>query len=206
MKNIIFFFMMAVAMVFASCLKTVDYSKLSTNFVVGTNFDKSVSFSTFKTYYIADTVINLGGTGIDTVLTGAPAQQLVNAVTTNMNSRGYQFVARRAHPDLGLRLGIVKVTTVNIYPGWYTGYPGWGPYYWGGYYPYYYPWTTVYTYDTGTVILDAYNVRDAAVNGQYKAVWTVVGFGALGSTATNTTLGVNAINQGFKQSPYIQTH
>jgi hypothetical protein len=203
MKNFIFLIVIAVAIGFASCLKTVDYEKLSSNFVVTTNFDKSAAFNSYKTYYISDTVVNVGGSGADSILTGANAQQLVDAVKTNMNNRGYTFTAIRLKPDLGIRMGIVKVTTVNYYPGWWGGYPGWFPY-WGGYYPYYYPWSTVYTYDTGTVITDMYDLKNAKTNGEYKAVWNTTSFGALGSgTSSNIARGVSAINQGFTQSPYL---
>src|ERR1700761_4810072 len=101
------FLLLAVAIGFASCRKEPDYNQLSSDFIVSTNFDKSVSFNTYKTYYISDTVINLGGTGKDTVITDANAQQLVNAVKTNMTARGYTFVtnSKLNKPDLGLRLG-----------------------------------------------------------------------------------------------------
>ena len=201
------FLLMAVVAGFTACQKDVDYDKLSGDFIVSTNFDKSAAFNSYKTYFVSDTVINLGGTGADTILVGAAATQLVNQVKTNMNGRGYQFVARRSKPDLGLKLGVVKVVNIDVYPGWYNGYPGWFPYYWGGYYPYYYPWTTVYAYDTGTIILDTYDVKNAKTNGQYKAIWNVTAFGALGSDASrNLDRGIQAVNQGFEQSPYVRTN
>ncbi|WP_448702863.1 DUF4136 domain-containing protein [Mucilaginibacter sp. AW1-3] len=196
-----------IAAAFASCRKIPNYSDLSSQFVVSTNYARGTAFNTYKTYFIADTVINLGGTGADTILVGAAAQQLVSAVKTNMNARGYTFVARKSKPDLGLRLGVVKVLNIEAYPGWYGGYPGWNPFYWGGYYPYYYPWTTVYAYDTGTIILDTYDLKNAKTNGQYITVWNITAFGALGyDTSTNVSRGINAINQGFEQSQYVKAN
>ncbi|WP_448697864.1 DUF4136 domain-containing protein [Mucilaginibacter sp. AW1-3] len=204
------FLMMAVAIGFASCLKSPNLDELSTNFVVATNFDKTASFNSYKTYYVSDTIVNLGGSGADTILFNSDAAQLVNAVKTNMNARGYTFLkkTRVNHPDLGITIGVVKVTTTVFYPGWWNGYYGWwNPWYWGGYYPYYYPFATYYSYDTGSVIVDTYDLKNASANHKYTAVWNCVSFGVVGSSsASNTTRGVNGINQGYKQSPYFKAN
>src|SRR5215469_4162025 len=89
-KNI--FLLAAAAIGFVSCQKSVDYGKLSSNFVVSTNRDQGAAFNSYKTYYISDTVINLGGTGKDSILIGGNAQVLVDKVKANMTSRGYNFV------------------------------------------------------------------------------------------------------------------
>ena len=203
------FLMMVVAIGFASCLKSPNLDQLSTDFVVSTNFDKAASFSSYKTYYVSDTIVNLGGSGVDTILFDANAQQLVNAVKTNMNARGYTYMQNTLllHPDLVIKIGVVKVTTTVFYPGWWYGYPGWGyPPYYGGWYPYY-PFSTYYSYSTGTVIVDTYDVKNSAANHQFDVVWNCTSFGAVGSsTSTNFTRGVNGINQGYVQSPYFKTN
>ncbi len=201
-KNI--FLLAAAAIGFVSCQKSVDYGKLSSNFIVSTNVAQGVAFNHFKTYYISDTVSNLGGTGEDSIIVGGIATTLVNQVVTNMNARGYTLVGPRQFPDLGMRMGVVKVTTINYYPGWWGGYPGWGWGWWGGYYPPYYGWSTVYSYTTGTLVLDMYNLKDARQTHEYVCVWNTTDFGALGSsTTTNTGLATKALDQAFIQSPYI---
>jgi hypothetical protein len=204
------FLMMAVAMGFASCLKAPNLDQLSGDFVVSTSLDKTANFGDYKTYYVSDTVANLGGSGSDTIFFDANAQQLVNAVKTNMNARGYTYMQNTFlnHPDLAIRLGVVKVTTTVFYPGWWYGYPGWWyPPYYGGWYPYYYPFSTYYQYSTGTVILDTYDVKNASVTHKFQVVWNCTSFGAIGSsTSTNFTRGVNGINQGYAQSPYFKTN
>lgn len=199
-----FYIVLMVAVGLAACRKAPAYDDLSSEFVVSTNLDKAASFSSYKTYYMPDTVINLGGSGSDTILTDANAVKLVASVKSNMSSRGYTLVTRLAKPDLFLRMGVVKTVNVDVYyPGWWGAYAGWYPY--GGYYPYYYPWTTVYTYNTGTIILDTYDIKNAKTNGQYKVIWNISAFGALGSdVGTNLNRGINSINQGFEQSPYLR--
>ncbi len=201
-----FYVIILVAIGFAACRKAPAYEDLSSDFIVSTNLDKSASFNSYKTYYIADTVVNLGGTGTDTLLTDANAIKLVASVKSNMISRGYTLVAKTAKPDLVQRMGVVKTVNVEVYyPGWWGAYAGWYPF--GGYYPYYYPWTTVYTYNTGTIILDTYDVKNAKTNGEYKVIWNISSFGALGSDiGTNLNRGITSINKGFAQSPYVITN
>jgi hypothetical protein len=191
--------------IFTACESIPDYDDLSSEFVVSTNLDDNAVFSDYKTFYISDTVVNLGGEDADSLWIDDDAKQLVKRVKDNMAARGYTYVQRHQHPDLGMQMGAVNVLNINIYPGWWGGYPGWGWYPWG-YYPYYYPWTTVYTYNTGTIILDTYDVKNADDTGTYRAVWNITSFGALGSDSVNLQRGENSIDQGFEQSPYIQAN
>ena len=127
------------------------------------------------------------------------------AVKDNMAARGYTFVGRNGGPELGFTLTAIKDinVVVDYYPGW-----------WGGYYPcywycygYYYPWTTYYTYTTGTIILTMYDLKEAPSQGEIRALWNTTAFGALGTGSTaNTATAVTAINQGFQQSPYLKTN
>ncbi|RFM27299.1 DUF4136 domain-containing protein [Deminuibacter soli] len=197
--------------IFSSCRKTPDFSQLSSQFVVTTNYDKQANFGEYKTFYISDTVANLGGKDADSVLTGDGAQKAIKAVTDNLTARGYVWTARENNPDLGVTVSVVKNLNVDVvYWGWWDGYPGyWDPWYWGWYYPYYYPYpyTSVYAYTTGTVITNIIDLKNAVKNQALTVVWNSDGFGAVGSDLnTNIQLGINAINQGFAQSPYLKTN
>lgn len=199
-------FLIAAVAIFTACETPPDYEDLSSEFIVSTNLDKSAVFTNYDTFYISDTIVNLGGTGNDTIWHDDTAQQLVETVKQNMASRGYTYVQRHQNPDLGLSMGVVKVVNIDFYPGWYWGYPGWFPFYWD-YYPYYYPWTTVYAYDTGSIIIDAYDVKNAESNNQYRAVWSTSSFGALGdSPSGNLNRAITSINQAFTQSPYFKAN
>lgn len=208
MKKLTLLLVLFSGIVISSCRKTPDFDQLSSEFVVVTNRDNTANFGNYKTFYISDTVANLGGTGADTILTDANAQTLVQTVKDNMTARGYTFVARSANPDLGLQIGVVKVNTTVAYPGWWDGYYGWwDPWYWGWYYPYYYPWTTVYSYSSGSVIINMYDIKNAQAKQNITGIWNNINFGALGSnTSSNLTRAVNAINQAFVQSPYVKTN
>jgi len=190
------------------CIKEPDYEKLSSDLIVATNTDSLGVFSSYKTYFISDSVAVINSSVTDTVLKNASTQKLVDAVKQNMTARGYTFTSKAAVPDLALMLGIAKNTYVGvIYSGWWDSYYGWwDPWYWGWYYPYYYPWATYYSITTGTLILTMADLKNAATNKTLRIIWSAVAGGAIGDNLDNNVQrGVDAINQAFVQSPLVTT-
>ena len=201
---------MAVALMgLGACKKTVDLTDLKNQQVVATDRDLEANYGSFTTYFISDTVSVVASDPKDSILTGPVALQLVNAVKTNMNSRGYTLVDKNAKPNLGLMLTVIKdVERTTVCSGWWNGWWGYYPPYWWGY-PgggYYYPWCGSYTYTVGTSLLYMYNLKDATANGNLRAIWGMTAFGVFSTTnnTTNAQLTENAINQAFLQSPYIK--
>jgi hypothetical protein len=192
-----------------SCTKSPDYSQLSSNFVVATNIDQKVSFSNFKTYYVSDSIATVSNSNTDTIWNDANSKKLVDAVKQNMASRGFTLVSKGSKPDLGINMVAVKVLNIGVaYPGWGWGYPGyWDPWYWGSYYPYYYPWTITYAVTTGSVGIDMINLKDVSTSNQkLGVVWTALMGGALGIAANDIDNGVKSINQAFTQSPTLKNN
>src|SRR6476659_1102673 len=208
MKNT-YFLVPILSLAFFACRKTPDTSELTVNFVVQTAKEPGADFSIYKTYYISDTIARRSTDPNDTLWVGGDAKQLVDAVKSNMNARGYTFVpTNHSRPDLGLGLTVLKDLNITVmYPGYWWGY--WGGCYWGycgypPYYPYYGP--VVYSVPTGTIVLDMIDLKNAAANEKLYVPWASVMSGGLGYTNDDLQLGVDAINQAFTQSPYIQTH
>jgi hypothetical protein len=197
----------ALALTQAACLKQPDFEELSSDFIVSTNIDPTVSFSGYQTYFISDSVAYLNSSLNDTILKNESTQKLVDAVKQNMNARGFTFVPKSASPDLGMNMGIMKDVDVGyIYSGWWWGYPGWwDPWYWGWYYPYYYPWVSYYVVKTGTVVVDMMDLKNAQKDQRLKIVWNALASGAVGDNLSgNIQRGVDAINQAFTQSPALK--
>ena len=192
---------------FFACRKTPDTTPLTTGFVVQTSKDANANFGDYKTYFISDTIAYISTSLTDTLWIGPDAKKLVDAVKTNMEARGYTFVANNhAHPDLGLGLTAIKDLNITVvYPGYWWGY--WGGCYWGycGYPPYY-GYGAIYSIPTGTLVLDMIDLKNAVANSELSVPWAAVMSGGLGYTSDDLQLGVEAINQAFQQSSYIQTH
>src|SRR6187431_859039 len=112
---------LSLLVVCTGCRKTPDFDQLSYEFTVSTHLDQTANFTTYKTYFISDTVIYIGGVGSDSIIVGAQAAELTNAVKTNMAANGYTFVPRTGNPDVGLTLSAIKNLNVVVssYPGWW---------------------------------------------------------------------------------------
>ena len=210
MKLKTFLVILLVSVLF-SCRKEPNSEDLKLEQVVATDRDLAANFSNYATYFISDTVSIVAATSTDSILTGPMALQLVNAVKTNMNSKGYTFKPRSAGlPDLGLRLTVIKdITRTAVCGGWWDGW--WGyypPWYWGCYYcgGYYYPWCTTYTYTVGTSTLYLFDIKNQGANHNIRALWGATMFGVFSTTnnQTNADLTTTAINQAFKQSTYLK--
>ena len=209
MKRVLLQAVLILAFFQYGCLKEPDYDELSSNFVVATNTDSTAVFSSYKTFYISDSVAVINSNTTDTTLKNDDTQKMVDAVKQNMTARGFTFVPKGGRPDLGLMLGIAKNTYVGvIYSGWWDYYAGWwDPWYWGWYYPYYYPWATYYSVTTGTVVVTMADLKNAPVNQVLRILWTGFAGGAIGDNlSTNVQRGVDAINQAFAQSPLVRTN
>lgn len=203
-----FLIVLATPLIIISCRKTPDTSQLLDDFVVQTSKDPDANFSTYKTYYISDTIALRTTNPNDTLWTDNDAKQLVAKVKSNMAARGYVLTGPQNRPDLGLGLSAVKNLNIGvIYPGWWWGY--WGGCYWYyycGYYPYYPMGGMIYSVPTGTLILDMIDLKNATANDNLTVIWGSVMSGGLGNTSNDLQLGMDAIDQSFAQSPYIQTN
>jgi hypothetical protein len=170
-----------------------------------TNRDATANFSGYNTFSIVDSVaVASNGDTTKRMLTEYD-RQLINAVKSVMQSRGYTLVNKDAKPDLAVNLTRMDDSyAVNYYdPGYWTGWVGyWGPWYWGfpgyGYYfPYYY---TVY-YGENAVSIDVMDLKNADVDKKIHAVWNAMFRGAGVWDTGNVNSMVTAV---FGQSNYLK--
>jgi len=177
----------------------------------------------YKTYLIADTFAvasNVEDFDVDEV-NRQIGPTVKKALFKNMGLFGYdQFDTSKLAtdtPDIYIPVSITYINTkgVSYYPI-YGGYSGWG---WGGYpsygyggYYYYYPTyvPTYYEYDQGSIHIDWMDLETAKqIAGDtiwyVENMWnmTVSGLMRNATDADRNARLEAAIDQGFKQSPYL---
>lgn len=192
-----------------ACEKSADTGDLEARYVVYTNYDPETDFGQLTTYYLPDSILLIGNSEEAEYATGQQAQEVLQAWADNMAARGFTRTENRAEARLGLQVSYVEnnyhFTTIDWH-GWGWDYPWyWGPDYWGFWGGWYYPFVLTYTYNTGNYMAEMVNLTtpqgEAA---KLPVVWDCYMSGALtGSDRVDNMLAVDAVNQAFAQSPYL---
>jgi hypothetical protein len=206
------------------CVFYPDSSESFDDEVVATHYDKDTDFGDFKTFAIDPVVhlatVNSDGSVDDEAVDKALGDPIIARIVSNMTSRGYQQVTKTGKPDLGISVTAFKGTVIGSsywypYYGYYWGYPSWG---------YYYPYEIYYSYNTGTLLIDTVDLLSArkhpqpvlrdggvpdggAIAGGLAVVWTGAAYKALNyeqATADAVRTAQKAVDQEFKQSPYLK--
>lgn len=208
-----YLFGMLVAVFVTSCEKDPDLSKLSADFTVYTNYDENVKFEDFKTYCLPDSILLIGKDMKAEYWKDDLAQKIIKEVNDEMNARGYTKVPETKDANIGIQLSFAQQTTQVIgTSGWYDGgwYNGWwSPDFWGPYWnDWYYPYAVNYSYDTGTMIMEMVDLtsKKTEVNKvKLPVIWHSYATGLLfNNNKYNLELILDAVDQAFKQSPYIK--
>jgi hypothetical protein len=200
------------------CLSYPNSDERLDDEIVITHYKNETEFGDYKTFSLSPEIVVFkedDGEIAREVLDEDLAQPVLDQVEQNLADRGYTKVARDENPDLGITVSVLSGTVT----GFYTDY--WG-YYWGyPYYPYY-PYYYVYSYNTGTVVVDAADLKDAPPRepdaglppfegdggalGKLDVLWSGLVYGVLSSSeAQNVQRAVEGVDQAFKQSPYFRT-
>jgi hypothetical protein len=195
----------AILLVFASCETPLDERKLTDEFVVITNFDTEADFSSYATYAIpTDTIGLITNTNVnDTLLLQSEEdfpRPVLDKIRANLNARGYTRVGRNEDPDIGVTVTLVEDFNIFqqvVYPsGYYSGYYGYGSWY-------YYPYVNTYAYSTGVLIIELVDLRNRNAQNEVKVIWNSY-MGDVFSSRDPKDDAAEAIDQAFVQSDYIQ--
>jgi hypothetical protein len=198
MKKNVFLFI-GIIFLMVSCYPDgpVSYEELD---LVYTNYTDTYDFASKGTYAMPDKVVKVTGNlaeGENPEFVKEPYNtQIINRIQTNMTALGWTQVDDPENADLALMPAVWTNTTVTYwYDYWcwyYYYYCGWG-YYGGGYYT---------SYTTGTLVMALVAYGDDYIDP--SSVWTGIANGLLEGNY-NTSRVNNAIDQAFKQSPYLNT-
>ena len=185
--------------------------------VVVTHFDENFPFNRNPRYAMPDSVAHIvdpdDPNSIE--LSRQYDDDILQRIRENLDARGYVQVPDSSVATQGSDVVIVvsaagtKNFDVYYYDWWgYWGwYPGWG--YWPGYgggWGYYYPgYSTVVSYETGTLFIDMVDPNNPAMDTeQLPLVWNGTINGVLGASIVTTQGRIeDSIDQAFTQSPYL---
>jgi hypothetical protein len=172
-----------------------------------TNRDSTVNFNLYKTYSIVDSVALIDNNRLAGTEATSWDRQVVDAVQSAMNARGYVKVNRTQNPDLGINISRVYNTTTNLvdlssYYGSYGGY--YDPYYWGySGYNYYFPTYGYYQNTEAALSIDILDLKNASGTQTIKGVWSGVVRGEGIFRTSNVQSQIQAL---FDQSPYLKSN
>jgi len=167
--------------------------------VVYTNYDDKYDFKSKGTFSIPDKVVKITGAlvdGEDPEFVKEPYNtQILQKIESNLTALGYSKTTDPANADLVLFPAVWTNTTIYYYYD-----------YWCWYYPYYCGWgwgyPSVSSYTTGTLLMTL--VADGEEFVQPTNVWTSA-INGLMSGYYDVNRVNKAIDQAFKQSPYLNT-
>ena len=204
-------FFAVLALLAASCHKE-PYPKDSDNeYLVYTSPSKDVTFTSYKTFDLADSLLVIGQSEKPQYSQSENAMALINQVRFNMERLGYVYAPSDPDADLGIQMTYIIKTEryVKYYndPYWWLDFPGYWPSgYWGNWTGFYYPYPVSYTYTTNALITDMVNLTGEQKEGEaLEVVWTSDIGGPAGSSVQGDVARMKAaIDQAFAQSPYLQ--
>lgn len=172
-----------------------------------TNHDRAATFTSFRTYAIADRVVVVDGNNSSQQSTAAD-QALMQALERGLESRGFRKSATSATADVGVQISrIIRTST-----GFVTGpdyYSYWDPFYWGyggggfgsgfgGWGPGY----AVIPYEVREGML-AIDIIDLTNNNSPRVLWNAL---VRGPGLSSPAAAEDIVNKLLAQSPYLQTN
>jgi hypothetical protein len=209
MKNkfsLVAVFAVSTALLFSCTKEPLNHLTNEESRIYVTNSDSTISFSSYKTYSISDSVVVLDNGQSYKDLTDVD-QAYIDAVNTNMQQRGYTLVSKDADPDLGIDINRIYNTATGYigyddYWDYYGGY--WDPYYWGyGGYGYYIPpGFGIYQVTEGAMSIDILDLKNAPAKNKIDVIWNGLIRGEGIFSVNNAASNVGAL---FNQSAYLNS-
>ena len=194
----------AVCIVLVSCQKEPDTDKLDNHYLVYTNYDSNADFASFENFYVIDSILIIGNSEKPTYWNNSNSQKIINAYSDKLEACGYIMVPTAQEADVILQLSYINNTYyfTSFGPGpWWNSYPGYWN--WGGW-GWYYPYTFNYSYSTGSIIAELVDTQTPSPQkNKLTVIWNSYICGLLNGNNLSFSRTIDAINQAFTQSPYL---
>ena len=123
MKKLLFPLFM-LAMIVTSCEKDPDMNKLDSDYSVYTDYDNSVHFNEFSTYYLPDSILVPDNSLKANYWKDENAQNIISAVAHEMEQKGYVRTEDKEKANVGIQLSYAQQRIQITTGGWYGGNHG----------------------------------------------------------------------------------
>lgn len=212
MKRIVISLMLAaVAMVtISSCTKDpLNDMSYEDSRVYVTQKNDSVDFSSYSTFYIADSVAVING-NMSKKAYSPNDSSYIAATVKYLTAAGYTQTQDSSHADMGVTVNRIISYSTGYYnyanywggfggfwdPGYYWGYPGYG---------YGYPgFVQPFVIKDVAMEIDVLDLKNAAANKKIKLIWMGAINGAGVASNNNTSIADSQVASLFAQSPYLK--
>lgn len=174
--------------------------------VVYTTYSQDYNFASKSTYAMPDKIVTDvkidNGDTTYVYMKDVFAQPILQTIQKNMTNLGWTLVDISKNPDV-LVTPAAWTTTSYFYSYWYDWwYGGWYCCWYGWYYP---PYYTISSYTTGTLAITIADPKEETPTGRTETKWIFAGNGLVSGTY-NVNRALEAIDNGFAQSPYLKTN
>ena len=204
MKKLQIISLTALMVLSVSCQKDPDTNRLDNDYIVYTNYDIGTDFKSFGTFHVIDSILIIGNSDKAAYWNNDNSRKIVDAYVIELENAGYTPVEESEEADIILQLSYISNTYyfTSFGPGpWWNSYPGYCN--WGGW-GWYYPYSFTYSYSTGSIIGELIDTNaHTPQNDKLTVVWNSYICGLLDGNNLSLSRTMAAINQAFKQSPYL---
>lgn len=198
--------LLASILLLLSCKKNPDFDKLNTNLLVETVYDSTVTFNTYKTFTISDTINFVSNLTDQNYWVDNQSAAIITHIKSKMTNSHFSLVNLVDKPDLAVNVTFIRniQQSVTYDPYWWDN-----SYYgslWGYSYPYY-GYATVNSFSNTAFLIEIVDLKNAQANQKLKIIWNATFTGSFDKSASdNLTSILKAIDTSFEQSPYFKTN
>ena len=211
-KNLLTSLLVLLAVAVVSCQKEPSTSGLHEDYLVYTDYDQQADFSDVETVYLPASILVIGNADKTEYWKDADAQEIIGTVADLMESRNFVRTDDKETAQTGLQISYVERVTYFVgydYPYWWWYYPYyWAPGYWGDWLGWHYPYQVYYGYTAGSMLIEMVDLTaDRQSNRKLPVIWdSFIGGLLTSSHKVNMQRTLDAVNQAFMQSPYLETN
>ena len=187
-KNLLTSLLVLLAVAVVSCQKEPSTSGLHEDYLVYTDYDQQADFSDVETFYLPDSILVIGNADKTEYWKDADAQEIIGTVADLMESRNFVRTDDKETAQTGLQISYVERVT------YFVGYD--------------YPYHVYYGYTAGSMLIEMVDLTaDRQSNRKLPVIWdSFIGGLLTSSHKVNMQRTLDAVNQAFMQSPYLETN